>query len=265
MEYLRGGDLYELMKQRGPFSEAQARVAIKRVLQALHELHKKRIIHRDLKTENIMLRDANDPTSVCVIDFGLAATLGSDLMSMRCGSPGYVAPEVLLERGHYGCKCDVFSAGVIFYTMLCGKPPFRGDNAKHILGKNAQCKISLQHWPFSGISEEARSLLAWMTQKDPDLRCTAAAALSHPWLCRTSPGLIPGDSILDNGPETLCRIDRSLLDIRQLECITPTTGSGVGTRSGWVYTNPLSASSMEEVTPMPLNSRKGSLRTQLWC
>eukprot|EP01053_Blabericola_migrator_P003097 Blabericola_migrator_1__3096@NODE_18_length_22925_cov_118_464826_g15_i0_p7_GENE_NODE_18_length_22925_cov_118_464826_g15_i0NODE_18_length_22925_cov_118_464826_g15_i0_p7_ORF_typecomplete_len325_score37_69Pkinase/PF00069_25/1_2e48Pkinase_Tyr/PF07714_17/7_6e30Kinaselike/PF14531_6/2_4e16Kdo/PF06293_14/2e11Pkinase_fungal/PF17667_1/1e09APH/PF01636_23/3_5e05APH/PF01636_23/32RIO1/PF01163_22/5_9e05WaaY/PF06176_11/9_9e05EcKinase/PF02958_20/0_005YrbLPhoP_reg/PF10707_9/0_021FTA2/PF13095_6/0_051_NODE_18_lengt len=217
MEHIRGGDLYDVMKKSGPYTESQAKVAIHRILQALMALHARKIVHRDLKTENVMLLDRRDRTSVCVIDFGLAATLGSDLMYMRCGSPGYVAPEVLEDK-RYGTKCDVFSAGIILFTMLTGKPPFRGEDAKEILGKNARCKIQFRGFPFSNISEEARHLLAWMTQKNPDLRCTSAAALAHPWF--TNETLPPGLPTVDNSPACLMRLPQHLMSMKQLDYVT---------------------------------------------
>ncbi|EZG71442.1 putative serine/threonine-protein kinase [Gregarina niphandrodes] len=204
-EYLRGGDLFDFIKRNGRMSERDSRDAMEKILQALVTLHARGIVHRDLKTENVMLRNPFDGTSVCLIDFGLSATLDSELMTMRCGSPGYVAPEVLLEKGKYNSKCDVFSAGVVLYTMLTGKPPFRGEDAKCILKKNARAKIVFPDY----LSEEVKSLISWMTQRRPELRCSTQDALQHPFFTHES--LPHGPFISHNGEDTCLQLPKHIL------------------------------------------------------
>ncbi|CDU20903.1 CAMK protein kinase [Plasmodium yoelii 17X] len=180
LEYLKGGELFEYINNNGPYSEQLAKKAMKRVLIALEALHSNGVVHRDLKMENLMLENVNDPSSLKIIDFGLASFLNSPSMSMRCGSPGYVAPEIL-RYSSYGTKVDIFSLGVILYNILCGYPPFRGNNVKEIFKKNMRCHISFntKHWLTK--SENVKEIILWMCSKNPDDRCTAIQALGHPW------------------------------------------------------------------------------------
>jgi len=183
LEYLRGGELFDWLARNGSYTESQAKHALRRVLQGLQCLHQRGIVHRDLKTENLILEEKGNPLSLKIIDFGLASMLNSPSMRMRCGSPGYVAPEIL-EDHQYGVKVDVFSAGVILYTILVGYPPFRGSNVKEILKHNLECHVSFNHPRWSPISNAAMDLILWMTHKDPSRRCSAIQALTHPWFNR---------------------------------------------------------------------------------
>jgi calcium-dependent protein kinase len=90
-------------------------------------------VHRDLKPENFLLKSLNDSSDIKITDFGLCNKFGSDKLHSVVGTPYYVAPEVL--RGNYGRECDVWSLGVILYVMLCGFPPFNGQNTAMIFAK----------------------------------------------------------------------------------------------------------------------------------
>ncbi len=98
-------------------------------LSALAYLAENKVVHRDLKPENLILATKGDDYDLRIADFGLATILTDDekVLFLRCGSPGYVAPELLDDKG-YDTQADVFSAGVIMYVMLTGRPLFRGDN-----------------------------------------------------------------------------------------------------------------------------------------
>lgn len=121
---------------------------------AMDHLHDKGIMHRDIKPENLILRNSDSETDVVLADFGLSEKYAEDeqqLLFKRCGTPGYVAPEIL-NNGKYDTKADVFSLGIIFYIMyfyfilmlivrLTGYAPFFGDSYDEILEKNKKCKI----------------------------------------------------------------------------------------------------------------------------
>ena len=101
-------------------------------------------------------------------------------MYLRCGSPGYVAPELLEDKGYY-TKADVFSAGIILYVMLTGRPAFPGANIHDILMKNKHCDISFPPKYWDRISAEAKDLVHLLVHKDPRQRISASEALKHPW------------------------------------------------------------------------------------
>uniref|UniRef100_A0A0G4EYG1 Protein kinase domain-containing protein n=1 Tax=Chromera velia CCMP2878 TaxID=1169474 RepID=A0A0G4EYG1_9ALVE len=181
LEYLRGGELFDAIVKGGPVREDTARRAMKRIFSALEELHLRGIVHRDVKTENLMLENENDVASVKLIDFGLATRLGSPHMSMRCGSPGYVAPEILANHP-YDCKVDVFSAGVICFILLEGRPPFLGKGLLEIVRKNLRCQISFSAPQWASVSPAAVAFIQACCSVDPAKRLSSTEALSHPWM-----------------------------------------------------------------------------------
>lgn len=111
---------------------------MKNLLEGLSEIHAKNIIHRDLKPENLILRDKKVLSSLKVSDFGLSAKLKTSKLFLRCGTPGFVAPEILNDEG-YDSKADIFSAGVILYMMLTGKSVFPANTGKEVIKKNTEC------------------------------------------------------------------------------------------------------------------------------
>lgn len=132
LELCEGGDLFSYIKQNRVFSEKKAVEFMKQILSAVYYMHKNGICHRDLKPEN-MLYDT-ESNSLKLIDFGTAAYFTkADSLKALVGSPYYVAPEVI--KGSYNEKCDIWSCGVIMYIILCGTPPFNGQNEKEIMEK----------------------------------------------------------------------------------------------------------------------------------
>ena len=123
IDYLKGGELSKMTKNGSIFSESVVRPFLQNLLTGLMLIHSKGIMHRDLKPENIILRKKNCIEEVSIIDFGLASFVDvKKYLYKRCGTPGYVAPEILsykdVERSEfYNAKCDLFSAGVIFYML----------------------------------------------------------------------------------------------------------------------------------------------------
>jgi len=106
-----------------------------------------------------------------------------------CGSPGYVAPELLNEKG-YDTQADVFSAGVIMYVMLTGRLLFRGNDLDEILDKNRQCVLDFPACVWESISESGRDLIKCMLKADPKERITAAEALEHTWFKKENDNVI---------------------------------------------------------------------------
>jgi len=152
---------------------------LKCILNALVVLHSNHIVHRDLKPENLIFRDERFD-SLVIIDFGLSTTCKDGPQFTRCGSPGYVAPEILNNLG-YGCKVDIFSLGVIMYILLTSKFVFNAKDYNEILRRNKQCHVYFPGKLWDKISPEAQDLCAKMLQKYPDNRISASEALEHVW------------------------------------------------------------------------------------
>ncbi|XP_045542384.1 serine/threonine-protein kinase GA29083 [Papilio machaon] len=184
MELVGGGDLFDSIAAVCKFSEPQARLLIGHLTSAIAYLHSLYIVHRDIKPENLLVEVGGDGSirGLKLADFGLAVEVHRPLHAV-CGTPTYVAPEILLETG-YGLKIDVWAAGVILYILLCGFPPFSspdGDQEKlfdAIL--SARLEFPAPHW--ERVSAGAIDLVANMLRPQPDLRFAAEDVLDHAWM-----------------------------------------------------------------------------------
>jgi len=181
-DLLSGGELFDRIIEQTFFSEVEAAKVVYQIADALNYLHLQDIVHRDLKPENLLLTDKSDKYQVKIIDFGLAKQ-SKELMSMPCGTPGYVAPEIL-KRRKYHKEVDVWSLGVITYILLCGFPPFHddGNNLKNLYKQIRAGKYSFPKKYWSNISREAILLIKAMLQVKPRQRATAAKIMNHKWI-----------------------------------------------------------------------------------
>uniref|UniRef100_A0A7N9B1X7 non-specific serine/threonine protein kinase n=1 Tax=Mastacembelus armatus TaxID=205130 RepID=A0A7N9B1X7_9TELE len=184
MELVSGGDLFEAISERGKFSEAEAGLMVSDMSEALNYIHCKSIVHRDLKPENLLVGIMQVAAGICRLklgDFGLAMVVTEPVFTI-CGTPTYVAPEILFETG-YGVAVDIWALGVILYILLCGFPPFRSRDRDQEelfqLIKQGQLHFPSPYWDL--ISEEARGLVRALLQPDPTVRLTAEQTLLHPW------------------------------------------------------------------------------------
>ena len=126
------------------------------------------VVHRDLKPENLILAEKDNDFDIRIADYGLATFVSSkdEILKLRCGSPGYIAPEMLGDNG-YNMSSDIFSIGVIMYFLLTGRPVFRGFNVNEKLMKNKKAEVEFPDQYWSKISTEARDLVSKMLLKDP--------------------------------------------------------------------------------------------------
>ncbi|XP_020279716.1 serine/threonine-protein kinase GG21441 isoform X2 [Pseudomyrmex gracilis] len=183
MELVKGGDLFDAIAAATKFSEAEASVMISHLTSALAYLHSHHIVHRDVKPENLLVEmDGSHIRCLKLGDFGLAQVVREPLYTV-CGTPTYVAPEILAETG-YGLKIDVWAAGVILYILLCGFPPFVSlENEQEELFERILSGQYEFTWPYwENISDSAKQLISNMLQPQPELRFSAEDVLDHPWL-----------------------------------------------------------------------------------
>jgi calcium-dependent protein kinase len=179
-EYIEGGPLHELIREMKKLPEEVACNIVRQLLSAIKYCHEKKIVHRDLKLENVLLDAKSVSANVKVIDFGLSTLMTTNQRLTACmGSSFYMAPEVI--NGDYDEKCDIWSCGVILYSVLSGKLPFTGLNSFEVYHKAMQGNPPFAVADWRGISSEAVSLINKMVCVDPRHRITAAAALEEKW------------------------------------------------------------------------------------
>ncbi|CAG9312643.1 unnamed protein product [Blepharisma stoltei] len=179
LDYVEGETLFARLIRTGPFDEEYSAKFIEKFLSVLNYLELKKVLHRDIKLENILLSSNNSPSDFKLIDFGLSC-FAKDGIVHSCGSPGYVAPEVL-KGVPYGNKVDVFSAGVILYAVLSGRPAFAGRTAQDIFIRNRRCMIVFQKDHWKNVSSHAIEFVRRLTEKEPEDRLSSSEALGHEW------------------------------------------------------------------------------------
>ncbi|XP_010879226.1 calcium/calmodulin-dependent protein kinase IGa isoform X1 [Esox lucius] len=181
MQLVSGGELFDRIIDRGVYTEKDASQLVRQVLQAVNYLHENSIVHRDLKPENLLYFNSDENSKIMISDFGLSKMSDHGVMSTACGTPGYVAPEVLAQKP-YSKAVDCWSIGVITYILLCGYPPFFEDNETRLFSKIMRADYAF-HSPFwDNISESAKDFIRNMMQKHPHKRFTTEQALRHPWI-----------------------------------------------------------------------------------
>jgi calcium/calmodulin-dependent protein kinase I len=183
MELVKGKELFDKIVERGMYSERDAANIILQVVSAVRYLHENGIAHRDLKPENLLSAGEEENEIVKIADFGFSKSFadeGEKLMT-SCGSPGYVAPEILTAES-YDKSVDMWSVGVIIYILLSGYPPFYADSAPALFKKIMDVKYDFDDSVWDDISDSAKDLIRNLLVKDPSKRYTASQCLDHAWV-----------------------------------------------------------------------------------
>lgn len=188
MEYMAGGELFERIVQNTCYNEDDARNLIISLLNAVKYCHDHNIVHRDLKPENLLLSSIDDNADIKLADFGFATSLDGANLTTQCGTPNYVAPEIL-NKQRYGKAVDMWAVGVITFILLGGYPPFDDDdqNVLYRKIKAAEFSFDLDYWSL--VSEEAKDFIRRLIVVDVQSRMTADMAMTHVWL-RTDPKVL---------------------------------------------------------------------------
>ncbi|XP_034626456.1 calcium/calmodulin-dependent protein kinase type 1G [Trachemys scripta elegans] len=181
MQLVSGGELFDRILERGVYTEKDASVVIQQVLAAVKYLHENGIVHRDLKPENLLYLTPEENSKIMITDFGLSKMEQNGIMSTACGTPGYVAPEVLAQKP-YSKAVDCWSIGVITYILLCGYPPFYEETESKLFEKIKEGYYEFESPFWDDISESAKDFIAHLLEKDPNERFTCERALRHPWI-----------------------------------------------------------------------------------
>ncbi|XP_035288917.1 ribosomal protein S6 kinase alpha-3 isoform X2 [Anguilla anguilla] len=186
-ELMKGGELLDKILRQKFFSEREASAVLHTIAKTVEYLHVQGVVHRDLKPSNILYVDeSGNPESIRICDFGFAKQLRAEngLLMTPCYTANFVAPEVLKKQG-YDAACDIWSLGVLLYTMLTGFTPFANgpdDTPEEILARVGSGKFALTGGYWNTVSAEAKDLVSKMLHVDPHQRLTAAQVLRHPWI-----------------------------------------------------------------------------------
>ncbi|KAF3775966.1 CBL-interacting protein kinase 24 [Nymphaea thermarum] len=176
LEFVTGGELFDKIVHQGRLSERESRRYFQQLIDAVEYCHKKGVYHRDLKPENLLL---DSQGNLKISDFGLSALRrqGVELLHTTCGTPNYVAPEVLSHKGYDGSAADVWSCGVILYVLMAGYLPFNETDLPTLYKKINAAEFSCPSW----FSSEATALIKKILDPDPDTRIRIEDIKNHEW------------------------------------------------------------------------------------
>lgn len=192
MEYVRGGELFHRVARLGKLKEDAARKYFQQLISAVDFCHSRGVYHRDLKPENLLV---DDNGTLKVTDFGLSALpqqLRQDgLLHTTCGTPAYVAPEVLMNKGYHGATADVWSCGVILFVLMAGYLPFRDANLNGMYRKIHRAEFKCPPW----FSREVKKLMLQLLDPNPRTRITIPRILDNPWFNKGFQRTLPFDDV----------------------------------------------------------------------
>uniref|UniRef100_A0A6Q2Z7F0 Ribosomal protein S6 kinase n=1 Tax=Esox lucius TaxID=8010 RepID=A0A6Q2Z7F0_ESOLU len=233
MELLRGGELLERIKRKKLFAEAEASQLLRSLVSAVGFMHEAGVVHRDLKPENVLFADEGEDSVLKVIDFGFArlCPAGSAPLQTPCFTLQYAAPELFHSTG-YDQACDLWSLGVILYTMLSGQVPFQSEQqqragmtssyAADIMHKIKEGDFSLAGDAWKGVSEEAKELVKGLLTVNPERRLKLSALRENGWLQGganvSSTPLCTPDVLESSGPIVRSYVNATY---KVLELLTP--------------------------------------------
>ncbi|KAH8338196.1 hypothetical protein KR074_002937 [Drosophila pseudoananassae] len=181
MELVTGGELFDRIVEKGSYTEKDASHLVRQILEAVDYMHEQGVVHRDLKPENLLYYSPDEDSKIMISDFGLSKMEDSGIMATACGTPGYVAPEVLAQKP-YGKAVDVWSIGVISYILLCGYPPFYDENDANLFAQILKGEFEFDSPYWDEISESAKNFIRNLMCVAVESRYTCKQALGHPWI-----------------------------------------------------------------------------------
>ena len=179
------------------FTERHAIRIMKQVVSAVLYCHINGIVHRDIKSDNILFAGQDISSPVKLIDFGISVKFEKDTkLKDKTGTVLYIAPEVI--SGSYDEKCDIWSLGVLLYMMLCGQPPFYGSSRKEVMTKIKKGKFQFKSKIWNVVSTEAKDLISSMLILDPQQRPSCREVLGHRWFNKDDTAQLGNTLYLEN-------------------------------------------------------------------
>lgn len=275
-ELCEGGDLKDLLQKNKHFTEEETRRIIKSLLEAIVYLHKKDIVHRDLKLENILVKNChqgndNDMVNIKVTDFGLSVQKGGvgseNMLQATCGTPMYMAPEVI--DGHeYSQQCDLWSIGVIMYMLLCGEPPFIYSSKERLSEMFMKGELTFSGPTWHTISDTAKNVIRSLLKVDPAHRITANELLDNPWITGDTSTTVTQTNVLEmmreflNAPQDKESVEMS--EALQSFSLNSSQDKGSGPRtSEELSVTPSSPDDITDSSSKPSNPNKKPLKKKL--
>ena len=188
-DYAKGGDVFDRLAKRNTFSEENARDLARRLLETMRDMHKRGYVHRDLKPENLLLKDEEnlnkdeeDYSNILVADFGFSKKIPDGGLKTRCGTPAFVAPEILVGGVFYRQEIDMWSVGVLLFLLIGGYPPYVGENNRDLFQKIRAADYIFHEKNWTHVSIGAKQLIAALMCVNPEHRWTAEQALECSWV-----------------------------------------------------------------------------------
>jgi len=176
MEYAANGDLLEYVKKKGKLAESEVRKLFKGIVYGLAHIHCRNVIHRDIKLDNIFLDNENNPK---IGDFGVSRQITKfEEMDEQCGTPAYLAPEIIENQGYEGFYADRWSLGIVLYAMACAAVPYKAENLES-LGKTI--RSTTIGFPCK-LSSDLKDLIHGLLEIEPKERFSIPEILAHPWM-----------------------------------------------------------------------------------
>nr|WOA03673.1 CBL-interacting protein kinase 24 [Campeiostachys nutans] len=186
MELITGGELFDKIARQGKLRENEARKYFQQLIDAINYCHSKGVYHRDLKPENLLLDSRGN---LKVSDFGLSSLSQNGFLHTTCGTPNYVAPEVLSDGGYDGSASDVWSCGVILYILMAGCLPFEENDLPTLYDKITAAHFSCPDW----FSQGAKSLIQRILDPNPKTRMTIKEMKADTWFSKNYVGVRHGE------------------------------------------------------------------------
>jgi calcium/calmodulin-dependent protein kinase I len=179
--FARGGDVFDRLARRTTYSEDDARKLARRLLETMRDMHKRGYVHRDLKPENLLLKFEEVDSNILVADFGFSRKIPSEGLRTRCGTPAFVAPEILVGSNYHE-EIDMWSVGVLLFLLIGGYPPYQDEHHRGLFRKIRAADYIFHESYWEHVSVDAKVLISSLMCVNPEHRWTAEQALDCSWI-----------------------------------------------------------------------------------